>query len=80
MELTDVTPHRRPIHDVPIPHDRVDEPDERGKAGPEDEQARASVPARGLGQVPSEWNRRGGEGEQREDGEHVVRGRHFFQV
>ena len=77
MELTDIAPHGRPIHDVPIPHDRIDEPHERGKSSPEDKQTRASVPARGLGQVPSKRDRDRGEGEQREDGEYVINGRHF---
>ena len=77
MELTDIAPDGRPIHDVPIPHDRIDEPHEGGKSSPEDKQARASVPARGLGQVPSERNRHRGEGEQREDGEYVINCRHF---
>ena len=75
--LTDIAPHRCPVHDVPIPDDRIDEPDEGRKAGPKDEQAGAGVPAGGLGEVPSEGDGCGGEGEEREDGEYVVDGRHF---
>lgn len=77
MKLTDITPRGCPIHDISIPHDRIDEPDERGKPGPEYEQARASVPARGFGQVPSERDRGRGESEQGEYGEYVINGRHF---
>lgn len=72
-----ITPDGCPIHDIRIPHDRIHEPDERGKAAPEDEQARANAPARGFGEVPSERDRGRGKGEEREDGEHVVNGRHF---
>ena len=75
--LTNITPDGCPIHDIRIPHDRIHEPDERGKAAPEDEQARANVPARGFGEVPSERDRGRGKGEEREDGEHVVNSRHF---
>ena len=75
--LTDITPPRRPIHNIPIPHDRIDKPGEGGKPRPEDKQTRASVPAGGLREVPGERDRRRSEGEQREDGEYVVNGRHF---
>lgn len=75
--LTDITPDRGPIDDIPIPHDRIDEPDERRKAAPEDEKTRASVPCRGFGQVPSERDRGGGKGKERKDGECVVGSRHF---
>lgn len=75
--LTDITPDRCPIYDIPIPHDGIDEPDERGKAAPEDEETRASVPGRSLGEMPGEGDGGGGEGEEREDGEYVVSGRHF---
>ena len=77
MLLTDVAPPGRPIHNVPIPHDRVDEPHKRRKAGPEDEQTRAGIPAESLGEVPSERDGCGCEGEEREDGENVINGRHF---
>lgn len=73
----DITPYRGPIDDIAIPHDRIDEPDERRKAAPEDEKTRASVPCRGFGQVPSERDRGGGEGKERKDGECVVGSRHF---
>jgi hypothetical protein len=77
MKLTDITPRGRPIHDIRIPHDRINEPHEGREAAPEDEQTRASVPARGFGEVPSEGDGHGGEGEEREDGERVVSRRHF---
>ena len=35
--LTDIAPRGRPVHNIPIPNDRIDEPDERREAGPEDE-------------------------------------------
>jgi hypothetical protein len=43
-KLTDITPDWSPIDDVSIPDDGIDEPDERRKAAPENEQTRASVP------------------------------------
>lgn len=76
-ELTDIAPHWCPVHDIPIPHDRIDEGHEGREAGPEDEQARAGTPAGGFGEVPSERDGRGGKGEEGEDGERVVGCRHF---
>ena len=67
--LTDITPRWCPIHNIRIPHDGIDEPHEGREPAPEDEQAGASVPARGFGEVPGERDRGGGEGEEREDGE-----------
>ena len=74
--LTDIAPHGCPIHDIPVPYDRIDEPHEGGKPCPENEQTCASVPARSFSQVPCERDRGRGEGEQGEDGEYVVNGGH----
>ena len=38
------------------------------------EKIRAGIPAESLGEIPGEQDRRGGEGEQREDGENTVDG------
>lgn len=78
--LTDIAPHGCPVHDIPIPHDGIDERHERGEASPEDEQTRACTPTRGFGEVPGERDRRGGKREEGEDGECVVRGRHFSSL
>ena len=78
--LTDIAPHRSPVDEVPIPHDRVDKPDERREAAPEDEQTRASVPGRSLSQVPGERDGGRSEGKEGEDGEYVVSGRHFRET